>query len=147
MIIISPAKRQSLGAANRSTSQPHCMQQMKTLLADIVKLDEAALTKALAVSQNIGHDAWETFQAHAHSMKQQDTVACIDLYQGDVYKALDVSTLSAAEVAFMADNLRIVLHKKEVNGGPMEMDKDQKNGIMSRKQLDLLIVRKTSMPK
>lgn len=45
------------------------------------------------------------------------------------------------------DNLRIALLKKVVNGGPMETDKDQKNGTMLRKQLDLQIVKKTSMLK
>lgn len=109
MIIISPAKRQDSSMVNRSKGLPVCLPKTQSLLSDIVTLDEKQLRKALDVSEAIGKDAWATFQSlAAKGLNEMQVTASIDLYQGDVYKALDVQTLTVEDLEFMENNLRIL---------------------------------------
>ncbi|MCP8352245.1 YaaA family protein [Candidatus Synchoanobacter obligatus] len=109
MIIISPAKRQNVPEKNRSQGQPVGLAQAKDLLADISALDRETLTKILAVSQDIGQKSWEDFQTlQQKGMQASEAVAAIDLYQGDVFKFLDVSSLNDHDLLFMQEHLRIV---------------------------------------
>ena len=109
MIIISPAKRQGNLAGNRSKQLPRSLSHTQQLLTEIVQLEVPDLIKALNVSSAIGKVAWSSFQTLAQQGFDVDQVtACIDLYQGDVYKALDVGSLTPEDLLFMEGNLRII---------------------------------------
>ncbi len=109
MIIISPAKRQVVSHIKRANQLPACLDRTRSLLNDIVRLDLNTLTKSLAVSPALGQKAWDAFQAlHQEGFNPEEAIASIDLYQGDVFKALDVSSLGDEEIQYMENNLRII---------------------------------------
>lgn len=108
MIIISPAKRQQ-STIQRATLKPLALEKTQELIKRLSGFSSEELAKTLNVSQKIADEAWEQFQGYASDgFADKESVAAIDLYQGDVYKSLDVGSLTDSELAFLEDNLRII---------------------------------------
>lgn len=107
MIIISPAKRQE-SIIQRHEGLPKQLDQTKALIEKLYVLSPKELKKLLNVSDRIAQEAWEQFQEYHQQGFHSEPSACIDLYQGDVYKSLDVSTLTNEDLAYIKDNLRII---------------------------------------
>lgn len=107
MIIISPAKRQE-SATQRHEGLPKHLDQTKVLIDKLQVLTPDELKKVLNVSDRIAQEAWEQFQEYHQQGFKSEPSACIDLYQGDVYKSLDVATLTNEDLLYIKDNLRII---------------------------------------
>ena len=108
MIIISPAKRQDTTCSDRHKDLAGYLDKTKELVSHLADKSEEDLTQCLQVSQPIGRQAWEQYQALSANSQDCQMVAAIDLYQGDVFKHLDVKSLSAEDLAFLQENLRIL---------------------------------------
>lgn len=109
MIIISPAKRQNLESHARSVDFPVNLDKSADLVEILAAFDEKSLAKCLNVSEQLGKQAWEQYQYFLkNGFEPALAIAAIDLYQGDVFKHLQVETLTDEDMVYMQKNLRIL---------------------------------------
>lgn len=106
MIIISPSKRQADPVFKSGLDKPRLYYKSQELITRLSNLSKAELAKILGVSEKRAALAWEEYQAlsEGHDMSME----AINLYQGDVFKNLDVDSLSSEELDYLQDNLRII---------------------------------------
>jgi len=108
MIIISPAKRQDTTCTDRHQDMAGYLEKTRPLIHHLASKSEEGLSHCLQVSQSIGRQAWGQYQALASNTQDCQVVAAIDLYQGDVFKHLDVQSLTEEDLAFLQAQLRIL---------------------------------------
>ena len=108
MIIISPAKRQNLDCDNHSTAMPAYLAKTKEIIAVMAGFSIDELAKRLNVSQAIAEEAYRQYQVLVAGLDENKVVAAINLYQGDVFKHLNVADMTNEDLAFLQDNLRIL---------------------------------------
>ena len=99
MIIISPAKRQNHESQLAVASVPVHLDKTQVLLKDIEGLSLGDTKKALHISSILAAKAYAKNQALCDgAMDAQAAIAALGMYCGDVYKHLDVATLSQSEM-------------------------------------------------
>ena len=108
MIIISPAKRQDTTCSDRHQEMAGYLDKSRLLISLLASKSEEELTQCLQVSKTIGRQAWEQYQRLESNSHDSRVVAAIDLYQGDVFKYLDVQSLDSGDLEYLQEQLRIL---------------------------------------
>lgn len=109
MIIISPAKRQNPKGLIEASTKPYSLNQTQILLDDMAQWSESDTRKELHLSEALATEAFMKNQALCQgTVSNIEPIASLGLYAGDVFKYLDVATLSVAEIDYLQAQLRII---------------------------------------
>lgn len=105
LITISPAKKMNLDPiAPQKITQPRLHYQSLTLLKEVKKYDEPALSSLMKISPSL---AKLNVERYADFGKQPKKAAAF-LYDGDTYTGLDVGSMDADGLSWAQNHLRIL---------------------------------------
>ncbi len=110
LALLSPAKSLDFSSAppDVSQSQPACLKQTRTLASHLRALKKAELKKLLHVSDKLADLNYERFQAFKTPFTPQNAKQAALAFSGDVYQGLDAASLSAEELGWAQDHVRIL---------------------------------------
>jgi cytoplasmic iron level regulating protein YaaA (DUF328/UPF0246 family) len=111
LCIISPAKSLDENASfpgSITPSQPRFLPQTKTLLQALQKCDAPAIQKLMGVSEKIATLNVARYKHFPKILAPENAKPAIYLFQGDVYKSLDITSLPDAMLAPANNRLRIL---------------------------------------
>ena len=110
-IIISPAKKMNTVAPDYDHgifSYPIFLSEIQELITILKKYSVEDIMQLMKVSYDIAKLNWMRFQNFVQDFNTQTSVPAIYLFQGDVYKYLDVNAFSEQELAYTQHNIRIL---------------------------------------
>lgn len=106
-LILSPAKLMH-APLNRSETKPILHKHAKALMSSLKDLSVSELTQLMKLSGPKANETHELLQNWGKKSKQKNTTAAIDAYIGEAFKALDVSSVTPAELRYLQDQLFIL---------------------------------------
>lgn len=110
LAVISPAKALDFSAApdGLPATQPALMTQTRELMKTVRGLSARDLSGLMHISEKLGSLNHERFQAFASKQTTQNAKQAALAFAGDTYKGLQAGTLSADDLAWAQDHLRIL---------------------------------------
>ena len=110
LTIISPAKKldYSQPAEAHECSQPMLLEHSEQLLNDLRLLSPDDICSLMGLSDKLGALNFERFQEWQTPFSRENAKQAILAFKGDVYQGLDADNMSADELAWAQDNLRIL---------------------------------------
>ena len=110
LTIISPAKKldYSQPAEAHECSQPMLLEHSEQLLNDLRLLSPDDICSLMGLSDKLGALNFERFQEWQTPFSRENAKQAILAFKGDVYQGLDAENMSADELAWAQDNLRIL---------------------------------------
>jgi cytoplasmic iron level regulating protein YaaA (DUF328/UPF0246 family) len=110
LTIISPAKKldysQPLEA--QTFTQPLLLEHSEQLLKDLRLLSPEDICSLMGLSDKLGALNYERFQEWQPPFSTDNAKQAILAFKGDVYQGLDADNMSADELSWAQDNLRIL---------------------------------------
>lgn len=110
LTIISPAKKldysQPLEA--QTFTQPLLLEHSEQLLKDLRLLSPEDICSLMGLSDKLGALNYERFQEWQTPFSTDNAKQAILAFKGDVYQGLDADNMSADELSWAQDNLRIL---------------------------------------
>lgn len=108
--ILSPAKSLNprVEIPNLETSTPRFLSKSVELVTRLKKLSAVNLSKLMSLSENLTTINAYRFANWSVEKHQEKGVPAIFMFDGDVYKGLDVHSLDAAGVNFVQNNIAIL---------------------------------------
>ena len=110
LTIISPAKKldysQPLEA--QTFTQPLLLEHSEQLLKDLRLLSPEDICSLMGLSDKLGALNYERFQEWQTPFSPDNAKQAILAFKGDVYQGLDADNMSADELSWAQDNLRIL---------------------------------------
>ena len=110
LTIISPAKKldysQPLEA--QTFTQPLLLEHSEQLLKDLRQLSPEDICSLMGLSDKLGALNYERFQEWQTPFSIDNAKQAILAFKGDVYQGLDADNMSADELSWAQDNLRIL---------------------------------------
>jgi cytoplasmic iron level regulating protein YaaA (DUF328/UPF0246 family) len=110
LTIISPAKKldySQLAEAHKYT-QPELLEHSNALLNELKLLTPEAICSLMSLSDKLGALNFERFQEWQMPFTSDNAKQAILAFKGDVYQGLDADNMTADELDFAQDNLRIL---------------------------------------
>lgn len=107
-IILSPAKAMNPKANLESRGEPAFLDQSKILIQGLKKLNEKQISKLMNISQDLGQLNHKRFEQWQTPFKNQNSSACVALFNGPAYQGLDYSSLSKSDQEYGNECLRIL---------------------------------------
>jgi cytoplasmic iron level regulating protein YaaA (DUF328/UPF0246 family) len=110
LTLLSPAKTLDFSPApdGLATTEPRFGRDIQVLMKRCKKLDVAALRKLMSLSQPLAELNRQRFQAMRWPFPPGTAKPCLLAFRGDVYRRLDADSLSAADLAWAQDHVRIL---------------------------------------
>ena len=110
LTIISPAKKldYSQVAEAHKYTQPELLEHSTELLDKLKLLTPEAICSLMSLSDKLGALNFERFQEWQMPFTSDNAKQAILAFKGDVYQGLDADNMSAVELDFAQDNLRIL---------------------------------------
>lgn len=110
LTIISPAKKldYSQPAEAQACTQPQLLKHSEQLLEDLRQLSPKDICSLMGLSDKLGALNYERFQAWQTPFSNENAKQAILAFKGDVYQGLDADNMSAEELGWAQDNLRIL---------------------------------------
>lgn len=110
LTIISPAKKldYSQHTEAHECSQPMLLEHSEQLLNDLRLLSPDDICSLMGLSDKLGALNFERFQEWQTPFSRENAKQAILAFKGDVYQGLDAENMSADELAWAQDNLRIL---------------------------------------
>ncbi len=110
LLVLSPAKRLvSDGKLPTKThSLPDQLERSAQLVGSLRKLSEEGLASLMAISPELARLNRERFQTWDTDFRTDNARPAVLSFQGDVYQGLDAASLSAADLTWAQDHLRIL---------------------------------------
>ena len=110
LTIISPAKKldYSQPAETQACTQPQLLKHSEQLLEDLRQLSPKDICSLMGLSDKLGALNYERFQAWQTPFSNENAKQAILAFKGDVYQGLDADNMSAEELGWAQDNLRIL---------------------------------------
>lgn len=110
LTIISPAKKldYSQPAATQECTQPILLEHSEQLLNDLRLLSPEDICSLMGLSDKLGALNYERFQEWQTPFSRDNAKQAILAFKGDVYQGLDAENMSADELTWAQDNLRIL---------------------------------------
>jgi len=110
LLVISPAKSLDFSQAKipEPISQPLFLDEAELLLNELRKYKPENLSAMMGISAKLAELNYERFIKWHRPFNNENAKAAIFAFKGDVYKGLDVKTLSLDEIRFANQNLRIL---------------------------------------
>ena len=110
LTIISPAKKldYSQPASSHKYSQPLFLEHSEQLLDELRELSPEDICSLMSLSDKLGALNFERFQEWQTPFSIENAKQAVLAFKGDVYQGLDADNMSADELNFAQDNLRIL---------------------------------------
>ncbi len=111
LVILSPAKTLDLETSfskDVDSTQPFFLEQAQTLIKGLRKLTLTQIEKLMKVSPKLAELNFERFQEWSLPFSNKNSRPSIFTFMGDVYKGLDVYTLSSSDFKFMQERIGIL---------------------------------------
>jgi uncharacterized protein len=110
LILLSPAK--NLDYSSPVIAAPRTMPRMSDDIAALskvtVKLKRSQIAQLMDLSEKLADLNWQRFQAFDPALDGEDTLQAVLAFNGDVYQGLSARTLSATDLNWAQDHLRIL---------------------------------------
>lgn len=110
LTIISPAKKldYSQPAEAQVCTQPQLLKHSEQLLEELRQLSPKDICSLMGLSDKLGALNYERFQSWQTPFSNENAKQAILAFKGDVYQGLDADNMSAEELGWAQDNLRIL---------------------------------------
>lgn len=110
LTIISPAKKldYSQPSEAQTFTQPLLLEHSEQLLKDLRLLSPEDICLLMGLSDKLGALNYERFQEWQTPFSTDNAKQAILAFKGDVYQGLDADNMSADELSWAQDNLRIL---------------------------------------
>ena len=110
LTIISPAKKldYSQPSEAQTFTQPLLLEHSEQLLKDLQLLSPEDICSLMGLSDKLGALNYERFQEWQTPFSTDNAKQAILAFKGDVYQGLDADNMSADELSWAQDNLRIL---------------------------------------
>ena len=110
LTVISPAKKLDYSSTveTQAHTQPELLSHAKELLKGLKTLSPQDVCALMGLSDKLGALNYERFQEWRTPFNQNNARQAILAFKGDVYQGLDAQSMSAGELAWAQDNLRIL---------------------------------------
>ena len=110
LTIISPAKKldYSQPSEAQTFTQPLLLEHSEQLLTDLRLLSPEDICSLMSLSDKLGALNYERFQEWQTPFSTDNAKQAILAFKGDVYQGLDADNMSADELSWAQDNLRIL---------------------------------------
>ena len=110
LILVSPAKTLDFETpvAAKTASQPVFLAESQLLINDLQKLSPGGVSALMGISENLGNLNFERFMEWHTPFTRKNAKQAAMAFKGDVYTGLDAETLSANELKFAQEHLRIL---------------------------------------
>ncbi|MDP5054251.1 MAG: peroxide stress protein YaaA [Congregibacter sp.] len=108
--VISPAKTLDYDSpvTTRKATQPEFLERSQALIEDARRLDPADIRSLMGVSENIAALNHQRFMDWHRPFDKHNARQAILAFKGDVYTGLEAETMSAEQLAFAQQHLRIL---------------------------------------
>mmetsp|Transcript_22551 Transcript_22551/g.36675 ORF Transcript_22551/g.36675 Transcript_22551/m.36675 type:complete len:258 (-) Transcript_22551:978-1751(-) len=108
LVVISPAKRLDWAERDVEMTAPAMQDDAVRLVKTARNLTLGNLKSLMSLSDDLARLNRDRFQAFAETPMAEVTRPAMLAFAGDTYQGLDAATLSAAEVSYAQDHLRIL---------------------------------------
>jgi len=110
LALLSPAKSLDFTPPplDLGHSQPACLKQTRILAAHLRTLKKAELKNLLKVSDKLADLNYQRYQAFKTPFTPENAKQAALAFSGDVYQGLDATSLSAEDLKWAQDHLRIL---------------------------------------
>jgi len=110
LALVSPAKKLVFTdlAAPIPHSQPDFIERSKVLVGAAKKLSRADLSRLMKLSENLTELNYQRFKAFAPPFTPANAKQAVLAFNGDTYVGLEAGSLSAEDLNFAQDHLRIL---------------------------------------
>jgi len=110
LALLSPAKSLDFSPAppEISHTQPVCLKQTRILASHLRDLKKAELKKLLNVSDKLAELNYQRFQAFSTPFSRENAKQAVLAFSGDVYQGLEAASLTAADLTWAQDHVRIL---------------------------------------
>lgn len=109
LAVISPAKTQDFSPANmRVYTQPRQIKQSEALIDILKRKTKNEIAKLMSISDKLAQLNFDRFQTFATPFNLNNAKQALLAFKGDVYTGIDAAHLSADDLDFAQDNLRML---------------------------------------
>ncbi len=109
IILISPAKTLDFKPANITQhTLPQFLEETKVLVKEMKKKSSTQLRKMMKVSKNIADLNVQRYQTFSFPFTQDNAKQALLAFKGDVYQGLEATSLTADELEYAQEHLRIL---------------------------------------
>ncbi|RLD68609.1 MAG: peroxide stress protein YaaA [Bacteroidetes bacterium] len=110
LIVISPAKSLDFShkVNNKEKSEPIFLNEASVLIEELRKYKPEELSSLMSISAKLAELNYERFIKWHLPFTSQNAKPAINVFKGDVYLGLDAKSLSAKEIKFANNHLRIL---------------------------------------
>lgn len=110
IIVLSPSKGQDFDAPSpiKKRGMPIHLEASERLIAELRKLDAAALQRLMAISDKIAALNIERYHTFSTPFTTKNAKQALFAFKGDVYNGLDVEQFSKEDLDYAQDHIRIL---------------------------------------
>ena len=110
LALLSPAKKQQPTLlTTHNCTQPQFKKEMTELIAALKSMSATKIGELMSISPALSRLNYDRFQAfNPKNFSNKNASTAIATFQGDAYKALDVQSLSVADVDYLQNHLLIL---------------------------------------
>lgn len=109
LAVISPAKTQDFSPANMHVyTQPRQIKQSEALIDILKRKTKNEIAKLMSISDKLAQLNFDRFQTFATPFNLDNAKQALLAFKGDVYTGIDAAHLSADDLDFAQDNLRML---------------------------------------
>ncbi|MGB0496116.1 MAG: peroxide stress protein YaaA [Kangiellaceae bacterium] len=110
LTVISPAKSLDFEspAAKSKTTKPRFLTESQQIIDQIKKLAPQDIAILMKLSDKLALLNYDRFQSFQTPFTKKNSKACVFAFKGDVYQGLDAETLSADNLDYAQQHLRIL---------------------------------------
>ncbi len=110
LILISPAKKLSSVTPDFDAdySQPLLLDHTKILLAELKALSPHEISSLMSISDKLGGLNYQRFQEWHTPFDKSNAMPAVLAFKGDVYQGLDAESMSAEDLTWAQNHLRIL---------------------------------------
>ncbi len=108
ILLLSPSKNMKDCAYDNKTSQPVFINEAKSLVNEINKMNIFEIQDFMEISEKLAHLNFQRFQNWSLPFNKTNSSPAIYSFSGDVYEGLDAYSLEEEDVKFAQRNLLIL---------------------------------------
>ena len=109
LLVISPSKTQDFtGPGPAEFSRPVFLAEIDRLVGILKRFEKKELAELMNLSEKLAGLNWQRFQDFSRTFERKNSRQAILAFRGDVYAGIRADELSAADLDFAQDHLRII---------------------------------------
>ena len=110
LTVLSPAKKLSKECFVKTDryQSPQFLKESKGLVKDLKKMTPLDLMSLMGISENLAELNWKRLQQWNETFEPENSREAIFSFMGDTYSGLNAASLSAEDLGFAQDNIRIL---------------------------------------